>query len=107
MREKDSKSWSYADFLTLHRTALVSLPPYSDKWNTLDSTWARRFLQEVKAVSKDTVMVKYISIVGRRGLLASLYMFGRFMSQVMVRKLLGKSLHAFGAGPHHSRSAHQ
>ncbi|CAG8719857.1 3447_t:CDS:2, partial [Funneliformis mosseae] len=65
---------SYADFLTLNRAILIDLPPYKSKWNTLNSTWTRRFMQEVKELSEDTV--KEITV-------SSLY-----MSQVMVGKLL-------------------
>ncbi|CAG8622647.1 74_t:CDS:2, partial [Acaulospora morrowiae] len=69
LKERNSKSWSYANFLILNRAFLIDLPPYSSKWNTLNSIWTRRFMQEVKELSEDTV--KEITV-------SSLY-----MSQVM------------------------
>ncbi|CAG8684449.1 13108_t:CDS:10, partial [Funneliformis caledonium] len=55
LKKRNSKSWSYADFLTLNHAFLIDLPPYNSKWNTLNSTWTRRFMQEVKELSEDTV----------------------------------------------------
>ncbi|RUP26249.1 hypothetical protein BC936DRAFT_138788 [Jimgerdemannia flammicorona] len=48
---KNHNTWSYSEFLKLHRDVIVSSPPFSDEWNGLDGTWARRFLNKAKDLS--------------------------------------------------------
>ncbi|CAG8648725.1 10516_t:CDS:10, partial [Ambispora leptoticha] len=60
----NANRWSYIDFLQSNRAAIVNLTPISCKWNTLDSVWTRRFLQEgneIGSASAD-VMKKKIKL---------------------------------------------
>jgi len=45
--------WSYYEFLTLYRDAIISSPPFSENWNGLDGAWAHRFLKEAKEIRPD------------------------------------------------------
>ncbi|RUS22604.1 hypothetical protein BC938DRAFT_475225 [Jimgerdemannia flammicorona] len=51
-------TWSYSEFLKLHRDVIVSSPPFSDEWNGLDGTWARRFLTKAKDLNPLTFAAK-------------------------------------------------
>jgi hypothetical protein len=44
---------SYIEFLNLNRDVVLLSQPFSDKWNVLDLTWARRFLKEAKETKRD------------------------------------------------------
>ncbi|RUP06799.1 hypothetical protein BC936DRAFT_140215 [Jimgerdemannia flammicorona] len=55
---KNHSAWSYSEFLKLHRDVIVSSPPFSDEWNGLDGTWARRFLTKAKDLSPLTFAAK-------------------------------------------------
>ncbi|RUS16112.1 hypothetical protein BC938DRAFT_476699 [Jimgerdemannia flammicorona] len=44
-------TWSYSEFLKLHRDTIVSSPPFADEWNGLDGAWSKRFLREVKVLN--------------------------------------------------------
>ncbi|RUP43084.1 hypothetical protein BC936DRAFT_137648 [Jimgerdemannia flammicorona] len=48
---KHHNTWSYSEFLKLHRDTIVSSPPFADEWNGLDGAWSKRFLREVKVLN--------------------------------------------------------
>ncbi|CAG8713816.1 10989_t:CDS:2, partial [Funneliformis caledonium] len=54
LNERDPSTWSYIDFLTLNRTAIVNLLPHLDKQEGLDGAWTKRFLLAVKEISPES-----------------------------------------------------
>ncbi|CAG8653721.1 8173_t:CDS:2, partial [Paraglomus occultum] len=39
---KEPEKWSYNEFLTEQRNAIITLPPFSDDWSSLNGTWLKR-----------------------------------------------------------------
>ncbi|CAG8658670.1 11305_t:CDS:2, partial [Racocetra persica] len=48
----DNAQCSYTEFLHLNRNVVLLSQPFSDKWNVLDLTWARRFLSQAKELKE-------------------------------------------------------
>ncbi|CAG8444428.1 382_t:CDS:2 [Ambispora gerdemannii] len=42
---RESNFWSYMEFLTLNRTIIIELPPFTENWTGLNGTWFKRFVQ--------------------------------------------------------------
>jgi hypothetical protein len=44
---------SYRSFLSFHKSAIITSPPFSNNWNRIDDVWAKRYLKEAKELYPD------------------------------------------------------
>ncbi|RUP47918.1 hypothetical protein BC936DRAFT_145172 [Jimgerdemannia flammicorona] len=54
---KGHTAWSYTEFLNLYCEVILSSPPMTARWDTLDLTWARRFLLKAEELDPDNFEV--------------------------------------------------
>ncbi|RUS30414.1 hypothetical protein BC938DRAFT_479415 [Jimgerdemannia flammicorona] len=63
---KGHTAWSYTEFLNLYCEVILSSPPMTARWDTLDLTWARRFLLKAEELDPDNFEVLAKKLVVKR-----------------------------------------
>ncbi|CAG8601944.1 9532_t:CDS:2 [Acaulospora morrowiae] len=68
LKGRESNFWSYMEFLTLNRTIIIDLPPFTNNWTELNDTWFKRFVQASEELGPVSIAVVEEKVLPESGL---------------------------------------